>query len=78
MEHSPFTGISITQDNHCNVHTDSNDFSYSFFVWLGANGTLFFIISFFIISFFITSFFITSFFITSFSSFGSLLCRDNY
>jgi hypothetical protein len=40
MGHSPFTGISITQDYYCNVYTNSNDFSYSFFVWLGANDTL--------------------------------------
>jgi hypothetical protein len=38
MGQSPFTGISITRDYHCNVHSDINDFSYSFFVWLGADG----------------------------------------
>jgi hypothetical protein len=35
MGNSPFTGISITKDYHCSVHNDSNDFSYSFFIWLG-------------------------------------------
>jgi hypothetical protein len=41
MGQSPFTGISITRDYHCNVHSDTNDFSYSFFVWLGADGKSF-------------------------------------
>jgi hypothetical protein len=35
MGNSPFTGISIIKDYHCSVHNDSNDFSYSFFIWLG-------------------------------------------
>jgi hypothetical protein len=33
MDQSLFTGISITHDYYCNIHNDSNDFSYSFFVW---------------------------------------------
>jgi hypothetical protein len=41
MGQSPFTGISITRDYHCNVHSDTNDFFYSFFVWLGADGKSF-------------------------------------
>jgi hypothetical protein len=41
MGQSPFTGISITRDYHCNVHSDTNDFSYSFFIWLGADGKSF-------------------------------------
>jgi hypothetical protein len=51
MGHSPFTSISITQDYHCNMHTDSNDFFYSFFVWLSTNGTLFFITLFLLLLF---------------------------
>jgi hypothetical protein len=35
MGNSSFTGISIIKDYHCSVHNDSNDFSYSFFIWLG-------------------------------------------
>lgn len=42
MGYSPFMSISIIQDYHCNVHTYSNDFSYSFFVWIGINGTFMF------------------------------------
>jgi hypothetical protein len=38
MGQSPFTGISITRDYYCNVYSDTNDFSYSFFVWLGVDG----------------------------------------
>ena len=38
MGNSPFTGISITKDYNCNVHNDTNDFLYSFFIWLGNNG----------------------------------------
>jgi hypothetical protein len=38
MGQSSFTGISITRDYHCNIHSDINDFSYSFFVGLGADG----------------------------------------
>jgi hypothetical protein len=63
MEHSLFISISIIQDFHCNVHTDSNDFSYNFFVWFGANST---------------PSFITFFFIPFFSLFGSSLYRNNY
>lgn len=39
MGGSPFTGVSVTRDYNCSVHTDANDFSYCFFVWLG-DGTL--------------------------------------
>lgn len=39
MGGSPFTGVSITRDYNCSVHNDANDFSYSFFIWLG-DGTL--------------------------------------
>ena len=28
MGNSPFTGISITKDYNCNMHIDTNDFSY--------------------------------------------------
>ena len=38
MDQSPFTRISITRNYHCNVQSNTNDFSYSFFVWLGVNG----------------------------------------
>jgi hypothetical protein len=38
MSNSSLIKISITQDYHCNIHSDTNDFSYSFFVWLSANG----------------------------------------
>jgi hypothetical protein len=38
MDQSPFIRISITRDYHCNVQSDTNEFSYSFFVWLGING----------------------------------------
>ena len=38
MGNSPFTGISITKDYNCNVHNDTIDFSYCFFIWLGNNG----------------------------------------
>jgi hypothetical protein len=37
MSQSPITGISITRDYQCNVHSDTNDLSYSFFVWLSAD-----------------------------------------
>jgi hypothetical protein len=35
---SPFIGISITHDYYCNIHSDTNDFSYNFFVWLSTDG----------------------------------------
>ena len=38
MGNSPFTAISITKDYNCNVHIDTNDFSYCFFIWLRNNG----------------------------------------
>ena len=38
MDNSPFIGISITKDYNCNVHNDTNDFSYCFLIWLGNNG----------------------------------------
>jgi hypothetical protein len=38
MGKSPFIGISISRDYHCNVHSDTNDFSYNFFVWFGIDG----------------------------------------
>lgn len=39
MDGSPFTGVSLTRDYHCGAYTDANDFSYSFFIWLG-DGTV--------------------------------------
>jgi hypothetical protein len=38
MDQPPFIGISITCDYHCNVYNNINNFSYSFFVWCGADG----------------------------------------
>ena len=38
MGNSLFTRISITKDYNCNVHIDTNDFLYIFFIWLGNNG----------------------------------------
>lgn len=39
MGGSPFTRVSVTGDYHCAVYNDSNNFSYSFFIWLG-DGTM--------------------------------------
>ena len=40
---TPFTAMSITQDYTCDIHTDDDDVSYGFFIWLGKNGKKFFI-----------------------------------
>jgi hypothetical protein len=61
MGHSPFTGISITQDYHYNVHTDSNDFSYSFFGLVQM--VHFFLLHFSSLHFFLLHFFLLHFFL---------------
>lgn len=40
LGNSPFTSLSLTKNYNCAVHTDVNDISYSFFIWLGQDGKL--------------------------------------
>jgi len=35
---TPFTGMFITKNYNCNLHLDTDDYSYCFFIWLGQNG----------------------------------------
>jgi len=39
---TPFTTICITKNYHYNIHTDSEDVSYEFFIWFGVYDTYFY------------------------------------
>jgi hypothetical protein len=38
LGNTPFTTMCITRDYDCNIHADTNDVSYGFFIWFGSSG----------------------------------------
>ena len=38
LGNTPFTTMCVTKNYHCNIHTDTDDVSYGFFIWLGQPG----------------------------------------
>jgi hypothetical protein len=44
LANTPFTTMCVTRDYNCNIHTDSDDVSYGFFIWFGAHGMYLFFV----------------------------------